>query len=1502
LGDLAPFYLRAREARQADAENAAGEAALAQFGSRPPQPEDEETVSVQTDVSKINPREPGLQVEGAEQVKPPAEPEIAPPVARAHEILAPPSARPAGPRQKFTPPPEKRPAGTATATSSSEAVRGKKALPEGPQPLSEQLRASGAAPGHVQAVQAAERLGEYIANVDTVAELQTKLASPEGVDLLTAAGISVPFLNAVMHTARVVLKSGEVPEPYATIGEYAAAILVPSRVAAGMAKKAAGAAKQAPLDAEGFKGLLQRGQYAILSGEKAGLPPEENVARTHLLARTLKERGHKAIEAEGRYGGTPEKSFVVPGMSEDEALELGAKFDPPQESVLTPRGLVYLEDRSANPADLSKIDFSGTQTDYFTSVRIGDQDVKFTIPIDFEKKIPAAAAGMVDDVARVGTQRLYRAEGPTGEGPYGQNIYAGEGEGKPQGKFFTASEETARGYLKDIPEGGRISYLDVEGAEQYAGKLAGEFLVPEDLAKGRRVLGGPQDVVEKAGMQWVGASEDLDGKALAWFNDPKTGSTLMVPAEGLTPEIIAAKVAESRRDWGLTPGGFKNEEAAPAASLLLSKTLGAERATQRIGETVADAGHAGLIGEEGRSKVGTALILGRAVVGALVGGTMGDTPEERFRNALAGVGIAGVAPAAVAKATRWLVEHAPALRNAVRKPVNQYPPEVGQELDRLFAGYEAELAAFRRGVRPHAQAWEEAEQLIRSGRMGLDEVRAAFPGMTLNDAEAGAFIKTVAQYGAQVQAFAAGLQDVVRAGQPLSPEQLDQLLTRLYTMREFLPRPAGVVAEAGRTLSFMNEPMHGLNQYLAQWHQLFTDPSKAMTPEKLVDIIAGFTRADQHAALARAQQEPGWAQMAIEALYGSLLGNPVTQTVNALMDTVALAYAPIERAGAAAMGDAVHWTEPFALLYGYVRAVPKAFAYARHTLMTGERQIAGYAKVEQPTGPVSGVTSEWLERTLLGKIAETAVPVAIAGGMYAEGWSPETAALTGLSLHPRFWPLGPRAMTATDELFKTMLYEGEKWAQAVRRGAEIASPNLRRQKVLEVVQNPNSYVQASAERFANEFTFNNPPGPLLKGLVEGMNDPNFPGAYKVLAKTVVPFTNVPNNLFKFVGRRMPGLQQLHAGWLADLQTPGAKQDTALGQLALGAAWLAVVADWAAGGGVTGSGPADPNQMREWISDGNQEYSVAFGDKTFSINRADPFGQMAAIIADWSAIAAHIDDATNDQIAAALLMVVSKDMMSKSYFEGGSNFLEAITNKDPNKAYHWLYQYTGTAIPTLVKQQRHHHDPYLREVRDLVDSAMNRVPEFSKHLSPRKNIFADPIFDHEPIGYGIDFVNPFKMRTKKDDPAVKAVLENRISASMPSWAIYGNPDKTWTLDPQRETVGVPLNHALRDELIDNIGRPLKKAWLEYVNGKEYQPNNLGPDSQNALVFRELHRRFRRAGVAQLIDRHPELLKSLEDALARRAQAVAEPQAPRQPAGTLSILERLQGAGAPAGATQ
>lgn len=137
---------------------------------------------------------------------------------------------------------------------------------------------------------------------------------------------------------------------------------------------------------------LRTKQYAILTAENpegVQLTPKANATRNKRLLEQLAKDGFTPVPVKGKYfegeSGQMENSFIVPNMTNEQALAYAKKFK--QDSVLTKQGLIY-KDGTVNPADISKINFDGNQTDFFTTVNIGGQEVKFSIPINFDRKVP----------------------------------------------------------------------------------------------------------------------------------------------------------------------------------------------------------------------------------------------------------------------------------------------------------------------------------------------------------------------------------------------------------------------------------------------------------------------------------------------------------------------------------------------------------------------------------------------------------------------------------------------------------------------------------------------------------------------------------------------------------------------------------------------------------------------------------------------------------------------------------------------------------------------------------------------------------------------------------------------------------------------------------------------------------------------------------------------------------------------------------------------------------
>lgn len=139
---------------------------------------------------------------------------------------------------------------------------------------------------------------------------------------------------------------------------------------------------------------LRNERFAIVSAENPGnkqISPEENFERTEQLREDLDNMGVDYEPVTGMYGGPIEHSFYVRGLSLDDAQALRKKYK--QESVLVPEGLLY-EDGTVNPSNLEDINFNADQSNYFSSLDIEGQNVKFSIPIDFDSKTSIAEPQM----------------------------------------------------------------------------------------------------------------------------------------------------------------------------------------------------------------------------------------------------------------------------------------------------------------------------------------------------------------------------------------------------------------------------------------------------------------------------------------------------------------------------------------------------------------------------------------------------------------------------------------------------------------------------------------------------------------------------------------------------------------------------------------------------------------------------------------------------------------------------------------------------------------------------------------------------------------------------------------------------------------------------------------------------------------------------------------------------------------------------------------------------
>ena len=128
--------------------------------------------------------------------------------------------------------------------------------------------------------------------------------------------------------------------------------------------------------------LLSRTDWAILTAENpAGRQSsaEDNAAALARLKADLDALGVRYLDAVGKYGNV-ENSVAIAGITEEQATLLGLKYG--QESVLTPRGLVYMADGHVVPVTGQVDTFEQEPEDFYTT--IPGTGARFAIGLDFE--------------------------------------------------------------------------------------------------------------------------------------------------------------------------------------------------------------------------------------------------------------------------------------------------------------------------------------------------------------------------------------------------------------------------------------------------------------------------------------------------------------------------------------------------------------------------------------------------------------------------------------------------------------------------------------------------------------------------------------------------------------------------------------------------------------------------------------------------------------------------------------------------------------------------------------------------------------------------------------------------------------------------------------------------------------------------------------------------------------------------------------------------------------
>ncbi len=349
------------------------------------------------------------------------------------------------------------------------------------------------------------------------------------------------------------------------------------------------------------------------------------------------------------------------------------------------------------------------------------------------------------------------------------------------------------------------------------------------------------------------------------------------------------------------------------------------------------------------------------------------------------------------------------------------------------------------------------------------------------------------------------------------------------------------------------------------------------------------------------------------------------------------------------------------------------------------------------------------------------------------------------------------ALMAEDEFFKGIIKSTELNRLAYRMAKQQGlKGDTLKSKITELLNNPTEQMLEQVAQKAKYLTYQKELGPIGNWILRGRS--TVPGL-----KYFIPFVRTPANIGKFALERTPlniprivylaGKKELTGGELSD-EIAKALTGTLMG---VGTYLLATE------GLVTGGGPKNKFEREEKMRTGWQPYSFHIGDKYYPFGRFEPMGSILGLAADFYEIQEQVEKDDKFNISAGIAGAINNNISNKTFMQGFSNVSDFIS--DPGKyGERTIQNVLGSAIPNISAGTARATDEYIRETRSLLDKYISRIPEVSKILPYKLDIWGDPI--KRPGTAVTRFLLPGQISREKGEPIDKELEKLKLNLGYP----------------------------------------------------------------------------------------------------------------------------------------
>lgn len=500
------------------------------------------------------------------------------------------------------------------------------------------------------------------------------------------------------------------------------------------------------------------------------------------------------------------------------------------------------------------------------------------------------------------------------------------------------------------------------------------------------------------------------------------------------------------------------------------------------------------------------------------------------------------------------------------------------------------------------------------------------------------------------------------------------------------------------------------------------------------------------------------------------------------------------------------------------------------------------------------------------------------GAFSAEAWNQSNDSALGKALNmiDTFTQVPGRALSVSDEVFKTAAYRMELQARAAQMAGEevsagkIAADGLK-DRMAQIIENPPEDLKGNLQDFAKYVTFQDTPdNTRIWDLWKAVN------RIPVLGKIVLPFSRTPYNIARYSFERTP-LAPFVGRWRADFAAGGARREMATARMATGSAILLTMADAAMSGHITGEGPDSYAQKQAMQRMGWQANSVKVptsdgGTRYFSYTGLDPISTPMLLASNVVDILANSEPNDNDSMTekaiVAASMAIANQVTSQQYMSGVSSFFAMM--QDPQRyGDTWWKRLASSTVPSGLAYIKQTDDPYARYAFNLIDSVKARIPGLSKDLPVRRDVWGRPVDYRSGLGDLYDFISPIYSSKSHSQPIDEELNRLQLYIPMPqkSMVVSGIPiDLTQYPKAYSRYVELAGNALTKDQYgipIDPVtGKGLMDSLNALVSGKsplsiEYNLRSDGPDGDKANMIHSMVTKYRDAAKQEILKEFPEI---------------------------------------------